>query len=118
MNMQENPTLTNSVAPSRRGLSPLLFGALLACGGNQLPAKPPPGTTTTAGPAPELSLHDAGFNAPESVLYDAKTDVYLVSNINGSPAAVDDTSYTSPVAPHTTTAPPTRLHPPHTALNS
>ena len=99
MNMQENPTLTNSVAPSRRGLSPLLFGALLACGGNQLPAKPPPGTTTTAGPAPKLSLHDAGFNAPESVLYDAKTDVYLVSNINGSPGAVDDNGYISRVAP-------------------
>ena len=81
------------------GLGPLLLGALSACGGNEPPAQPPPAMTATAKPAPEVSLHDAGFNAPESVLYDAKNDVYLVSNINGSPTAADNNGYISRVAP-------------------
>jgi hypothetical protein len=31
-----------------------------------------------------------GLATPESVLYDAASDVYIVSNINGAPAAADD----------------------------
>ncbi|HEX8790968.1 MAG TPA: SMP-30/gluconolactonase/LRE family protein [Polyangiaceae bacterium] len=108
------------------GLGPLLLGALAACGGNEPPAQPPPPTTATAmpeppppptasaapaaseapaapaapaKPTPALSLHDQGFNTPESVLYDAKNDVYLVSNINGSPTATDNNGYISRVAP-------------------
>lgn len=80
-------------------LGPLLLCALSACGGNEPPAQPPPATTATVKPAPVPSLHDAGFNAPESVLYDATSDVYLVSNINGGPGAVDDNGYISRVAP-------------------
>jgi sugar lactone lactonase YvrE len=108
------------------GLAPLLLGALAACGGNEPPAQPPPPTTATAMPEPPppapgpaapaasdapaapaapakpaaaLSLHDAGFNTPESVYYDAKNDLYLVSNINGSPTATDNNGYISRVAP-------------------
>jgi sugar lactone lactonase YvrE len=105
----------------------LLLGSLAACGGNEPPAQPPPPTTASAmpepppppptapaapaaseapaapaapaKPAPALSLHDQGFNTPESVLYDAKNDVYLVSNINGSPTATDNNGYISRVAP-------------------
>ena len=40
-----------------------------------------------------------GFQTPESVLYDADGDVYLVSNINGAPADPDDNGYISKVSP-------------------
>jgi sugar lactone lactonase YvrE len=50
-------------------------------------------------PTPSLSLHDAGFQTPESVLYDAKNDVYLVSNINGGPSAADNNGFISRVSP-------------------
>jgi len=41
----------------------------------------------------------ADFATPESVLYDAVADAYLVSNINGSPLAVDDNGFVSRVDP-------------------
>ncbi len=40
-----------------------------------------------------------GFQTPESVLYDATDDVYLVSNINGSPTATDGNGFISRVGP-------------------
>jgi sugar lactone lactonase YvrE len=40
-----------------------------------------------------------GFATPESVLYDAEADVYLVSNINGEPVGADDNGYISKVSP-------------------
>lgn len=39
------------------------------------------------------------FLAPESVLHDAQADLYLVSNINGSPFAEDDNGFLSQIAP-------------------
>jgi len=39
------------------------------------------------------------FKTPESVLYDAAADVYLVSNINGSPFAADGNGFISQVSP-------------------
>ena len=80
-------------------LSALLLGAVAACGGKEPLPESPPGTMATAKPTPVLSLHDAGLNTPESVLYDAKNDMYLVSNINGSPGAADNNGYISRVAP-------------------
>jgi hypothetical protein len=44
-----------------------------------------------------LSLKD--FATPESVYYDAKSDSYLVSNINGSPGAADNNGFISRVSP-------------------
>lgn len=75
-----------------------------------MPEPPPPAASSAAPaaseapaapakPAPVLSLHDAGFNTPESVYYDAKNDLYLVSNINGSPSATDNNGYISRAAP-------------------
>jgi hypothetical protein len=58
-------------------------------------ATPPP----PAAPTPSLSLHGAGFATPESVAYDAKNDVYLVSNINGGPSAADGNGFISRVVP-------------------
>lgn len=39
----------------------------------------------------------AGMSTPESVLYDADADVYLVSNINGAPLAKDNNGFISVV---------------------
>jgi sugar lactone lactonase YvrE len=45
-----------------------------------------------------LMLTD-GWQTPESVLYDAESDVYLVSNINGTPLEADDNGFISKVMP-------------------
>jgi sugar lactone lactonase YvrE len=56
--------------------------------------KPPPAPT----PAPAVTFKGA-FATPESVLYDAAGDRYLVSNINGSPNGVDNNGYISELLP-------------------
>lgn len=56
------------------------------------PAEPP------APPAPVV-IKDVGFETPESVLYDATNDVYLVSNISGDPFGKDDNGFISKVTP-------------------
>ncbi|HEX4336461.1 MAG TPA: hypothetical protein VH062_11145 [Polyangiaceae bacterium] len=73
--------------------------------------EPPPAPATAAaapapapGPqAPQLDppivLKDVGFKTPESVLWDPEQDVYFVSNINGSPLAVDGNGFISKVTP-------------------
>ena len=40
-----------------------------------------------------------GLSTPESALYDAAADLYLVSNINGNPSAKDGNGFISRVAP-------------------
>ena len=40
-----------------------------------------------------------GFSTPESVLYDAGSDSYLVANINGAPTEADDNGFISRVTP-------------------
>lgn len=62
-------------------------------------ASPPPATATTSATAATGTL--AGFQTPESVLYDSDQDVYFVSNINGQPVAADDNGYISRVNPET-----------------
>ena len=42
---------------------------------------------------------DVGLSTPESVLHDAGADVYLVSNINGSPLEKDGNGFISRLAP-------------------
>jgi sugar lactone lactonase YvrE len=56
-------------------------------------AVPPP----PAGPKP--LFHIAGFQTPESVLFDEAGDRYLVSNINGKPTDADNNGYISEVSP-------------------
>jgi hypothetical protein len=109
--------------PSNLLVAPLLL-VLAACGGSEPPPAPPPPPppvetpppppvasvaptpTVEAPPAPPpappkptpvLSLRD--FATPESVLYDAKADVYLVSNVNGGPSAADGNGFISRVSP-------------------
>ncbi|MFB9991948.1 SMP-30/gluconolactonase/LRE family protein [Deinococcus oregonensis] len=49
-------------------------------------------------PAP-VPVANVGLAAPESVLYDAQSDQYLVSNVNGTPLAQDNNGYISRVSP-------------------
>lgn len=97
--------------------------ALVACGGDNPPpatptttaaqtAAPPPVTppatpdsasaapaTPATPPAPTAAFHLAGFQTPESVLWDDAADRYLVSNINGKPGDADNNGYISDVSP-------------------
>src|SRR5689334_5070452 len=102
--------------PSRRAAQTVMertlatFGSLLvlsACGGAPPVAQPAP-RVREAPVAPDpinedihdpLWVSDVGFKTPESVLYDARADVYLVSNIDGSPLGVDDSAFISRVRP-------------------
>jgi hypothetical protein len=56
--------------------------------------KPPPAPA----PPPAVTFKGA-FATPESVLYDAAGDRYLVSNINGKPDAVDGNGYITELSP-------------------
>jgi sugar lactone lactonase YvrE len=103
--------------------SAALVGLLVACGGAQPEPQAPPPETNLPPPAPEPPLAAAppteappaasapaagpadapitveGFATPESVLHDPDADVYLVTNINGSPFEVDDNGYISKLSP-------------------
>jgi hypothetical protein len=46
-----------------------------------------------------ITVADVGFATPESVLHDELADVYLVSNINGSPTEADGNGFISAVSP-------------------
>lgn len=101
-------------------ISLVLSLQLTACGGPEAPpvtaaAPPPPPAPAAPAPSPEakaeeskpqaptatqaLLIKDAGFDAPESVLYDAEQDVYFVSNVGGDPLAEDDNGFISKVGP-------------------
>lgn len=45
------------------------------------------------------TIANVGFAGPENLVYDSVADVYLVSNINGGPAARDNNGFVSRVAP-------------------
>jgi sugar lactone lactonase YvrE len=50
-------------------------------------------------PLVSMTIADPTFKTPECVLYDADADVYLVSNINGSPLGKDNNGFISRVSP-------------------
>jgi hypothetical protein len=105
----------------------VLVAAPLSCGGESPPPAPPPTTAASAvasaSAAPEASAAPAastaaaapaepakpappkpaakytGLATPESVLYDADNDRYLVSNINGKPTDKDDNGFISVLSP-------------------
>jgi sugar lactone lactonase YvrE len=100
----------------------LALPLLAACGGETPPPAPPPMPAPSASAAPEASAAPApvasaapaepakpppptpavkytGFATPESVLYDADGDRYLVSNINGKPGDADGNGFISVLAP-------------------
>ena len=55
--------------------------------------------TEASTPRFSMILADLGFSTPESVLHDPETDIYLVSNINGSSAEKDGNGFISRVSP-------------------
>lgn len=54
---------------------------------------------TSSGGAPVKAASVAGFQTPESVLWDSAQDVYFVSNINGAPNAKDGNGFISVLGP-------------------
>lgn len=114
--------MTHRIAFITPSLLALAFAA--GCGGSEpAPAAPPPPAASSAAPAasaappatasaaptplppaeppaskPVWTLSE-GIQTPESVLYDAAGDRYLVSNINGSPDGVDNNGYITEVSP-------------------
>jgi len=56
------------------------------------------GAQETSAPKPVVRFAE-GLATPESVLYDAANDRYLVSNINGSPTGVDNNGYIAELSP-------------------
>ncbi|MFH1810280.1 MAG: hypothetical protein ABIJ09_16160 [Pseudomonadota bacterium] len=82
----------------------LLVLTLVTCRGGTQPAPQvaATGTAGTASAAPAMArveLRDLGLATPESILHDTERDLYLVSNINGSPLAADDNGFISTIAP-------------------
>ncbi len=77
-----------------------LFFFLASCG--QETQDGPPQDVESApesGPPFSLTVADVGFSTPESVIHDPEADVYLVANINGSPAEKDGNGFVSRVSP-------------------
>ena len=65
-------------------------------------AIPTVATTATAkeeAAKPAALFKGVGLDTPESVLYDAETDTYFVSNIGGQPTAVDGNGFISQLSP-------------------
>jgi hypothetical protein len=60
------------------------------------PLEPPPAVEPSVEPVLKFT---GAFATPESVLYDASADRYLVSNINGDPSAVDGNGYILELSP-------------------
>lgn len=59
--------------------------------------EPGTGTGTTGEPGAVIVVE--GLAHPESILWDKKDDVYLISNINGDPQAADDNGFIARVKP-------------------
>ena len=76
----------------------LALGLALGC---QPQATAPEAGRETPVPSAEapLRLAGVGFATPESVLHDTEADLYLVSNINGSPLEKDDNGFIARVSP-------------------
>lgn len=79
-------------------LDALLAAVAFAALGCQAKASSPQ-TKAAPSPAAPIRVSGVGFATPESVLHDAAADVYLVSNISGSPLEKDDNGFVSRVSP-------------------
>ena len=96
----------NEPAPVSPGGSSASTGAPASTDSAAAAASASAAAASASAPPPEppkppavLSLHDSGFQTPESVAYEPKGDVYLVSNINGGPSAGDNNGFISRVSP-------------------
>lgn len=83
----------------RRLLALALVGLTGACAGESGEMEGAAEMQADAPDMPQVVVADVGFMTPESVLHDANADVYLVSNINGSPLEADGNGFISRVSP-------------------
>lgn len=86
------------VPATRFALSTFVLG-VLACGGASAPPPAEDAAPSVVEAPAEVRIEGVGFATPESVLHDPVSDVYLVSNINGSPTGVDGNGFISRLAP-------------------
>ncbi|HEX6308637.1 MAG TPA: SMP-30/gluconolactonase/LRE family protein [Longimicrobiales bacterium] len=89
--------------PAPRASWPVLALTLLlpACADTETDTSAIPADTGAAAvaEAAPTSIADIGLQTPESVLYDERADLYLISNINGEPVGRDDNGFISRVRP-------------------
>jgi hypothetical protein len=79
----------------RAGVTLAVAGLVLtAC-----PARPPPPPAVGPVAVTEAAIRVTGFELPESVLWDDRADVYLVSSVAGEPRVQDDNGFISRVSP-------------------
>jgi SMP-30/Gluconolactonase/LRE-like region len=86
----------------------LALGFCFACSQTPAPEAPaqpapeaapqPEPAAETAAPAP-IVVKDVGLATPESVLHEPTSDVYLISNINGTPLDKDDNGFITKLSP-------------------
>lgn len=75
----------------KRGITTALCLALVTCGpsdradDDEIAIDTGAAVAPDAVPAAPMTVADVGLQTPESVLYDDRADMYLVSNINGEP---------------------------------
>ena len=97
---------------SNLGLACSAAGALVLVGfwgcGNPEPPKAPaavvapppePPAVLSLAPVPPILVRGVGLASPKAVLYDAQSDVYLVSNVDGGLADADGKGFISKLAP-------------------
>jgi len=91
-------TMTHLSTHTRRPAVALLIGAGVACTMSATSCHQAPAAVTPAA-ATVQTIANTGFNEPENLVYDAASDVYLVSNIVGDPATRDNNGFISRVSP-------------------
>lgn len=89
--------MTSLVTQARRPASALLI-AIAACTASATSCHQAP-AVVTPGAAAVHTISGVGFDEPENLVYDAASDVYLVSSIVGDPAARDNNGFISRVSP-------------------
>ncbi|HSM09608.1 MAG TPA: hypothetical protein VLA33_11410 [Gemmatimonadota bacterium] len=81
----------------------LVVSALAGCAGDSdgddQPAAESPAAETASPSTANQGITVEGFSGPESALHDPAADVYLVSNLDGQPAAKDGNGFISRVSP-------------------
>ena len=84
----------------------IALGVVSGCGGQKNQSEKKSAGTEGASPGAAMEGEGAagvsvseGLETPESVLWDEKADIYLVSNINGDPSAHDGNGFISRITP-------------------
>jgi sugar lactone lactonase YvrE len=101
--------MKNRMSRQWSAMAVLTAGIGFACSQTPAPEAPPqpapPEPTPAAEPAADkaapgpIVIKDIGLQTPESIQYEPGSDVYLVSNINGSPLDKDDNGFISKLSP-------------------